>query len=866
MAISPPPFPAAQFKAVQVDVAELQQITETQGGEIDANTSAINVVSSALTNETANRIAADGTLQANINAEASARTAADLALSGDITALGASTAAALSVAPSSLFGNAGTVAAQAKSITLGTFLAFDTGSNAVNVLAGTANTLATLDGSGYLSAAQIPPALSSGFDPKGVWNAATNTPTLTSGVGTNGDIWAVGQAGTTTLNGISSWNISDQALFSGGVWQKIPMSSVYGSMAVQNATGVSISGGAVTTTVVLGDPSGSTWTLSPLISAFAEYVVDGEGNVAGGTALDGTLRYAAAYFDRAVIDQITNDFSDAGGVERGAISPLYNGTGSLLTADQFGNVSEKIEDDGTHVFGKIDVLRAVIHDLVLEELSLAALAVGVSLLDDMPPVVEGLSYAITDESGNAALTITDDGITEARTSRGRLSELITLPNAQQIAKPGFFQTAQFSNGYCTARTSAQTWATLRALRGKFMAVRLVYAYDGKGVSTIEGALVAATSVPNNGIQPLNAAGGPQAWTRVTFNNGGNPVSYWDQLQAVPPPSPIFSRVLVPAPAGATNHTPPFGGGDGVGYMMCGKTYSDWIPLTSIDRTDGGSFPLIMARAYITGDTRIPGACPVTSAWETASGGDIVRAFVNPGDCVSDPALFTSTALVNQLEPLAIEFLSSERAITVFYVGDSTMQGVGTTESAWNYVYQTCQTLRNLTSFFLQPMNGGNTGMSCLDYLWNAENVIGALQPDIVVIQVGSINAVDGTGNFSNLTSCMDYWRRCLVLAQRVKEYGGVVIFITPWPSVTCSYAGDQNRLAIIARVNASRDSQTFVVDCDPIIGIPPANPGTDTWAINPAYTGDGTHMNNAGNGVLSQQGTLPILARLIGVS
>ena len=64
----------------------------------------------------------------------------------------------------------------------------------------------------------------SGLTYKGTWNAFTNTPTLTSSVGTNGDYYIVSVAGTTDLNGISDWQPGDWAIFNGTVWQKIDQS------------------------------------------------------------------------------------------------------------------------------------------------------------------------------------------------------------------------------------------------------------------------------------------------------------------------------------------------------------------------------------------------------------------------------------------------------------------------------------------------------------------------------------------------------------------------------------------------------------------------------------------------------------------
>ena len=56
---------------------------------------------------------------------------------------------------------------------------------------------------------------------QGTWDANTNTPALTSSVGTNGHYYIVSVAGTTNLNGITDWEIGDWAIFAGTTWQKV---------------------------------------------------------------------------------------------------------------------------------------------------------------------------------------------------------------------------------------------------------------------------------------------------------------------------------------------------------------------------------------------------------------------------------------------------------------------------------------------------------------------------------------------------------------------------------------------------------------------------------------------------------------------
>jgi hypothetical protein len=79
--------------------------------------------------------------------------------------------------------------------------------------------VATLDAGGKVPTSQIP--MQGDLNYQGTWNATTNTPTLTSSVGTKGYYYVVDVAGSTNLNGITDWNIGDWAIFNGSVWQKV---------------------------------------------------------------------------------------------------------------------------------------------------------------------------------------------------------------------------------------------------------------------------------------------------------------------------------------------------------------------------------------------------------------------------------------------------------------------------------------------------------------------------------------------------------------------------------------------------------------------------------------------------------------------
>jgi hypothetical protein len=111
-------------------------------------------------------------------------------------------------------------------------------------------------------------SVAGGLSYQGTWNATTNTPTLTSSVGTSGYYYVVATAGSTDLNGITDWQIGDWLIFNGSAWQKIDQTNLVvsvagrtgavtlsntdisglGTMSTQNANSVTITGGTATLT------------------------------------------------------------------------------------------------------------------------------------------------------------------------------------------------------------------------------------------------------------------------------------------------------------------------------------------------------------------------------------------------------------------------------------------------------------------------------------------------------------------------------------------------------------------------------------------------------------------------------------------
>jgi hypothetical protein len=146
--------------------------------------------------------------------------------------------------------------------------------------------VATLDAGGQVPVSQLPPMGDLNY--QGTWNASTNTPTLTSSVGTKGYYYVVSVAGSTNLNGITDWQIGDWAVYNGSVWQKIDNTDAVtsvngqtgtvtitlsglgaGTIATQNANAVAITGGAIDgTTVGASNPAAVTGTTITAATGF----------------------------------------------------------------------------------------------------------------------------------------------------------------------------------------------------------------------------------------------------------------------------------------------------------------------------------------------------------------------------------------------------------------------------------------------------------------------------------------------------------------------------------------------------------------------------------------------------------------------
>ncbi len=276
---------------------------------------------SAVLAETNNRISADA-LKANLASPALTGTpTAPTALAGTNTTQLATcafvTTAVTAPTVTSVAGRTGAIVLGEADIT---GLVADLAAKQATSSKGVANGYASLDSGGFVPLAQIPPSVAGATQFKGSWDANANSPTLTSSVGTQGFLYVVSVAGTTTLNGISSWSVGDQAIFNGSVWTKIP--NVNAVTSVAGRTGA----------IVIGESDVTNLTSDlALKAALASPALTGTPTAPTQAPANNSTRLATtAYADGAVLVE-TNNRVAADALKANLASPALTGNPTAPT-------------------------------------------------------------------------------------------------------------------------------------------------------------------------------------------------------------------------------------------------------------------------------------------------------------------------------------------------------------------------------------------------------------------------------------------------------------------------------------------------------------------------------------------------------
>lgn len=179
-----------------------------------------------------------------------------------------------------------------------------------------------------------------------------------------------------------------------------------------------------------------------------------------------------------------------------------------------------------------------------------------------------------------------------------------------------------------------------------------------------------------------------------------------------------------------------------GYLV-----SDWVDLNSVERTDGGSYPLVVVDAYVSSAASITvlgnGSSDNFSGWANRGNGRIWRMYHNDGDCVATPANFLSTTLRNQSPIVGVQYAARGRVVTVMGVGDSITDGRGSIiGEGWGV--PACEALSNMNDgVAVEWFNNGWAGATMNGWIRHAlgDACAAGLIPEIVIAPGGSPNSL-----------------------------------------------------------------------------------------------------------------------------
>lgn len=211
------------------------------------------------------------------------------------------------------------------------------GSYVLTSSVGSANGVASLDGSGKVPLSQLPSVV---MEYQGAWNPNTNTPTLVDGSGTNGNVYYVSAARLTAVSGLTdpsmvNFQIGDLVIYSSSVGKYQLTTPAAGVSSVNGAQG------AVTVNAINQLTGDVTAGLASQSQSQASTVAKIQGTTVSGTTGTGNVVFSAS-------PTLTGALSAGSGVFTSTISASnLSGTN---TGDQTITLTGAVTGSGTGSF------------------------------------------------------------------------------------------------------------------------------------------------------------------------------------------------------------------------------------------------------------------------------------------------------------------------------------------------------------------------------------------------------------------------------------------------------------------------------------------------------------------------------------
>ena len=283
------------------------------------------------------------------------------------------------------------------------------------------------------------------------------------------------------------------------------------------------------------------------------------------------------------------------------------------------------------------------------------------------------------------------------------------------------------------------------------------------------------------------------------------------------------------------------------------TVTDWVAVPSVARTDGGTYPLVTVRAYMTASSTLPvlgnGTDDFTNWASRSDGGRKFWWRYQNGDQITVPSGFTSTTNTSQSPIFGVQYLCRGQVITVGAVGDSIAEGRGTYLGE-GFVLPALEQLNAAGGpIKYEYANFGWAGQSSVQYTRRALSLLESeVKPDVIVLPNGTPNDTGGTLT-STIVSTMRARRARIVAAAYENDVIPVI-----WTWIPCNTSvhnwgsSDSLRTSLNAEAVASVSRNLLVADTASAVSGATSG-GQVQYAAG--MTTDGVHPNDAGNTALA---------------
>jgi hypothetical protein len=583
-------------------------------------------------------------------------------------------------------------------------------------------------------------------------------------------------------------------------------------------------------------------------------------------------------------------------------------------ADPTGAIAALLAADGTFRLGTVTMGAATATSMAVSgSFSAANFTPTAVTLGTSTTIVSDrrnrYAEAWTDSVDNGSLMVTNTGSLAFTPASGVLAKhLVNRIERSHMLTQGPPSHTDSANTVGVSGTTYHLTATLDC--AGYDAVRLVLPSMRTAGATIT-ACVAVAANATDPVNPKDAAGNPVEWRPVTFGSNGAPVDWedqpegtiklimnsvatvgttvlsfadttgvtsgmicnipqyntatgtyiknrWAQVIAVTPttvtiskpvqyvntPSnwPVFfspNSMVVPSWPGSA------GGQSVVLYV------SDWIPLSSLDRSDNGRWPLIMVRVFANGTHMTLVTDLSQTDWNGCAKDRIWRCYSQSGDFVSqfNQGNFTATTDNGTMAVGWLQYYSRTRGATIMFVGDSITQGVNGIIPGVGALQLTAYELSTpacpVTNVGM--VNGwNNAGVG--EYIYTtAMTQVDVFKPQILAIAAWTRNgefSLPPTGQPAYTQDQADYyWQQCLRIGTKAKRrYRTEVLYYPMGPSDAIEFTSvtEQVRVSALHRAQVSGE---MYLDADALLG-------TGSTPVNDTYY-PGLHPPPAAQTILS---------------